>query len=533
MSEASQGRTPVAAEVTQSMEYASAIQQAASLCDAGRLAEAEQLCSSILLARRNDSYALHILGVCASRRGRFTEALDYLGRALDANVNFPEARLYQGNALAALNRFREAIDSYDRAIASRPGYAEAFCNRGNALQALRRYAEALADYDTAISINRAFAEAYCNRAAALHALNRHAEAIESCDTAISLRPDYAEAHCNRAYTLQALDRHQEAIESCDAAISLRPDYSNAKYVKACSLLCFGPSRAAWQFYEQRLGSRIYQRLQTFGLEALGETAPDGKKLLVQWEQRFGDVIQMLRYAPVLERTAGECWWQIHDPLRKLVARSFPDLQQVGVADCPPAVQYRVPFTSLPLALNTDGEEGIPKDVPYLVPDGSKVADWNRRIRPHTSGAPVVGLVWRANPEPQNRSVALEDMHPLFAIDRIKFATLQRDVTDAEAARLREHDHIIPVGDQLADFDETAALISAVDLVISVDTAVAHLAGALGKPTWVLLKSGADWRWLLEREDSPWYPTARLFRQQKLGDWVGSVERVASALAERF
>ena len=260
-----------------------------------------------------------------------------------------------------------------------PDYADAYCNRGNARQALGRHTAAIEDYDRAIALAPGLADAYANRGSALLALNKHLEAIENYSRAIAIRPDFAEAYSNRGYALQALERHHEAIADCDRAIAIKPGYAEAKWIKSHSLLCHGLSESAWQMCEQRLQTRKYGILRDYGLPLLGQKAPDGENLIVQWEQRFGDVIQMLRYVPLLEQLAGKCYWQIQKPLRELVTRSFPDIRQVEISECPGDVRYRVPFTSLPLVLRTFSEQAIPAQVPYLAADAQAASTWRRTV----------------------------------------------------------------------------------------------------------------------------------------------------------
>jgi len=514
------------------MPYVEAVQRALALFEAGRTDEAENLCRAILDSRPNDFNALHILGVCANTRRRYQDAVLLLGKALDANPASYEALVSRGNALQALERFEEAIASYDRALAVKPDYADAFCNRGNARQALGRHAAAIDDYDRAIALQPDLADAYANRGSALLALNRHQEAIENYGKAIAIRPDFAEAYANRGYALQALDRHQEAIADCDRATAIKPDYAEARWIKSHSLLSHGLAETGWQLCEQRLHTRKYGILRDYGLPLLGQAAPEGKNLIVQWEQRFGDVIQMLRYVPLLERIAGACYWQIQEPLRALVTRSFPGIRQVDISVCPSDARYRIPFTSLPLVLRTFSEQAIPAQVPYLVADPGAAAAWRRQLQTPRA-LPTIGIVWSGNPEPPNRSVPLECLVPILRMPGLRFVALQRDLRDADAKVLKQFPDLVALGDKLHSFDDNAAVIAAVDLVITIDTAIAHLAGALGKPTWLLLKFGADWRWMRGREDSPWYPTARLFRQPTLGAWENVVERVQAALTACF
>ena len=472
------------------------------------------------------------LGVALGVLGRHAEAIAALTLALSLNADLAEAYFGRARILQALNRNQEAIADYDRALAIRPAYAEAYCNRANARQATNHHLEALADYDQALAIDPLLAEAHANRGIALEALNRHEEAIESYDRACSIRPDYTEAHANRAHALQALGRLEEAIASCDRAISIDPTYAEARYGKAYCVLSSGPSEEGWLLYEERLRTKQYQDLPDPGLPLLGAGDPHGKRILVQWEQRFGDVIQMLRYAALLDAVADKSWWQIEPPLRELVARSFPGLRQIEVDARPPDAEYRVPFTSLPLAMRSFEEAAIPAGVPYLKVASEKLASWKDRLGSSPKG-PTVAILWRGNEHPPNRSVPIDTFLRLFDIGHLRFVVLQMDLTGQESMALKEHSNVVSPAEPLDSFDDTAAILAGADLVITIDSAVAHLAGALGMPTWILLKVGADWRWMLNRDDSPWYPTARLFRQEQLGEWGPVIARVQRDLTLHF
>lgn len=471
--------------------------KAVALHQAGQLDEAAAAYRSLLRKNPGNSDALHYLGLIAFRREDYREAIALIGSAIKINNQVPAFHCNLGNAYKGNGQLDSAIASYREAVRLDPEFQAAYSNLGNALLELERFDEATICYRKALA----------------------------------LRPDFAEAHYNLGNAFLGQYQLDDAVASYDKALAIRPDYAGAKYNKSNALLCGGVSRAAWQLYEYRLPSPGYAHLADCGLPLLGENAPEGKKILVQWEQRFGDMIQMMRYIPLLERAAGECWWQIAEPLRELVARSYPDRRIIGVTGCPPGLDYRVPFTSLPLALKTFAEEAIPKEVPYLVADPGKTAFWKQKLRANSS--PCIGLIWRGNPKPPGRSAAISHLIPLLDDHRMTFVTLQKELPEGELDLLGKYRNVISLDKELASFDDTASVIAALDLVITIDTAIAHLAGALGKPVWVLLKFGADWRWLRDREDSPWYPSARLFRQPVPGDWGDVIRRVRAGLESEY
>ncbi|MFH1603277.1 MAG: tetratricopeptide repeat protein, partial [Pseudomonadota bacterium] len=502
------------------------------------------------------------------------EAIAHYKRTLA--LRFDDANAYNnwGNSLQASSRHVEAIACYERALAVKPDHAQAHNNLGNSLSALNRYEEAIARYEEALALNPAWAEARNNLGYAMHAVNRFDEALALLGQALVLKPDYAEAHNNSGMVLHALNRHEDAIMRYDDALALRPDYAEAQWNKGLALLCLGRFRDGWQLYEKR-----WQRKQTAAIpdfnralwpgpgsgagetgrqpsgDRAGETfsiapkrraiagfkgflralvgrgnAAAGVNLLLQYEQGFGDAIQMLRYVALLEQNGVRCWIQAPPELAALAQRSFPRSQVVPIGQCPAEVQFRIPMLSLPLALETFSEAAIPRAVPYLAVDERKKLAWAARLtRPRER---TVGLVWRGRPahkNDRNRSVPLETLLPLLSRRDMRFVTLQKDLTQAEFGELAQHDNVTALDQELVSFDDTAAVVSVLDLVISVDSAPAHLSGALGKATWVLLPFSPDWRWLLARSDCPWYPSARLFRQSSIGDWAGVVDDVAGSL----
>jgi tetratricopeptide (TPR) repeat protein len=471
--------------------------KAVALHQAGRLDEAAAAYRSLLKANPADSDALHYLGLIAYRKENYREAISLIESAIAINGKVPAYHCNLGNAYRGNGQPDSAIASFREAVRLDPEFQAAYSNLGNVLLEQDRVEEASACYRKALA----------------------------------LRPDFAEAHYNLGNAFLGQYKLDEAIACYDKALALRPDYAAANYNKSNALLCGGVSQVAWQLYEYRLPSPAYAHLAECGLPLLGENDPSGKKILVQWEQRFGDMIQMMRYAPLLERIAGECRWQIAEPLRDLFARSYPGCRLAGVDECPPELDCCVPFTSLPLALKTFTEEAIPREAPYLLADPDRAAFWEQQLR--TGESPCIGLIWRGNPKPPGRSAAITHMIPLLDDRRMTYVTLQKELQESELDILGKYPNVIPLDGELATFDDAASVIAALDLVITIDTAVAHLAGALGKPVWMLLKHGADWRWLRDREDSPWYPSARLFRQSAPGGWDGVIRRVHAALEKEW
>jgi len=461
-------------------------------------------------------------GIALQALGRFDEAVESYETAIALKPDYAVAYHNHGNALRALTRYVEAIESFCNAILLKPDYGEAYNNRGITLKRLQLFEEALHDFETAIALLPGHAGLYNNRGNALQELKRLEDAIESYDTAIVVNPHYAQAYCNRGAALHELKRFDEAIESIDKALALKPGYLEATYERGVVHLLKGEFDIGWRAYEARTSTerRPYEKWKWNKPLWLGETDISGKTILVDREQGFGDVIQFCRYIRVLEDAGARVLFSPQKPLQTLMRglNAHPDI--IDLDKEIPHFDLHCPLMSLPFAFKTD-IGSIPGET-YITPDEERVAGWKHRLGRKTK--PRVGVVWRGNPVPdKHRSIEFELFRRLFN-PRFEFISLQKEVTDTERIGL-DRAGVLHTGDALADFSDTAALCVLVDLVISVDTSVAHLAGALGSPVWVLLTWVPDWRWLLDRDDSPWYPSMRLFRQKARGDWNGVLERL--------
>ena len=473
-------------------------------------------------------------GVALGALGRHAEAIESYGRALALQPRYAEAQQNRGVALAALGRHAEALASYDQAIALKPGYAAAHNNRGVALAALGRLPEAIAAYDRAAALRPGYAEALVNRAIALNDLDRPLEALASCEQAIALRPGHAEAHFNRGNALRELDRHADAILAFERALEIDPGHASAHWNLADCRLLLGDFAGGWREYEWRwrLPQRVQRRRDFVQPLWLGAQPLQGRTILLHAELGLGDTLQFCRYASRVAALGATVVLEVQAALVPLLA-SLAGVHQVVARGAPlPPFDYHCPLMSLPLAFRTDATS-IPASIPYLASDPARVAVWQRRLGP--AARPRLGVAWSGSQALANdkRSMALEQFLPLLS-GEVEWVSLQKEVRPADAALLPSRPGLRHFGDELRDFAETAALAQLMDLVVTVDTSVTHLAGALGKEVWLLLPFGShDWRWQLAREDSPWYPKARLFRQPAPGDWASLVARVAGELALRF
>jgi tetratricopeptide (TPR) repeat protein len=464
---------------------------------------------------------------------RFDDALASYDHALALRPDLAEAHANRGSALHALERFEEALASHDHALALRPDHAEAHYNRGNALHKLRRFEEALTSYEHTLALRPDYVEALANRGVTLHGLKRFEEALASYDRALAVRPDYAEAFVDQGDTLCELKRFEEALASYERALALRPDYVEAHCHEGMCRMLIGDFERGWQKLE--LGwVAVRQRpiMRNFSQPLwLGPNELKGKTVLIHAEQGFGDVIQFCRYVPRVAERGARVIFEVYETLRELMG-TLPGVAQF-VTSGEPLTDFDMhcPLLSLPLSLGNRSAT-ILSQTPYLQASARAVMDWNDQLGPRHR--PRIGLAWSGRPShnnDHNRSMKLSTLlSPLAGFDAT-YVSLQREVRVDDAPALQGCNDILHFGEELKTYADTAALIANLDLVIAVDTSVAHLAGALAKPVWILLPFIPDWRWLLDRDDSPWYPTARLFRQDETRGWDGVMARVHAALDE--
>jgi Tfp pilus assembly protein PilF len=472
--------------------------------------------------------------------GRPAEALASLDRAVALKPDAAEAHGARGNVLSDLARHPDALESYQRATALRPDYAEAFSNQTVPLRALGRPDEALAAADRAIAIRPSYAEAHLNRAGALYHLRRLEDALDASNRAVALKPDYPQAHDTRGVVLYELRRFDEAMAAYDLALALRPDFADAHHDQAMCRLMLGDFAAGWAQYEWRWRTELlgWDRPDPDGASLwLGETDPAGRTLLIRAEQGLGDTLQFCRYVPQAAARGAEVMLEVQPGLERLLSGLKGVARIVTRGEPLPPHDLQVPLLSLPLAVGA----GQPDGAPYLAAEPQAVAAWAARLR--DAEGLRVGLCWAGGVRPgqqvansidARRSLSLEAFSPLAGVEGVAFYSLQKGPPAKELAELQARGWAGPsIADltaELTDFADTAALVTNLDLVITCDTAIAHLAGALGKPVWILNRFDACWRWLDGRDDSPWYASARLFRQPRPGDWASVIEEVTGRLA---
>ena len=457
---------------------------------------------------------------------RFGEALTSYDTAIALNPDHAESHGNRGGVLHLLKRWDEALQSHDHAIRLRPEYAGAHFNRGVTLQELGRWDEALASYERAIRLNPEYAEAHGNRGNTLKELGRFDEALASYDRAVELKPDFAQAYSNRGNTLKALKRLNEALASHDRALRIEPDYAEGHWNRCLCHLLMGDFTHGWEGYEWRW--RLEQRQkwkrdfkQPFWL---GKESLSGRTILLHGEQGLGDTLQFCRYARLVNELGARVILEVQQSLVSLLARLDGVTHVVARGSALPEFDCHCPLLSLPLAFKTRLDT-IPAEHNYISADDEKVSEWRAKLGERIK--PRIGLVWSSS-TPSDKSIALADIARALP-DGFQYVSLQKEVRDVDAGVLASCPGMLHFAEQLNDFADTAALCALMDVVVSVDTSVAHLAGAMGKPLWILVTYVPDWRWLLDRNDSPWYPSARLFRQERTGDWAGVIDRVRTEL----
>ena len=471
-------------------------------------------------------------GLVLAQLKRWAAALTSYDRAVAIKPDFAQAHFNRGIVLKELGRWDEALAAYERAILLEPRFAEGYCNRGLVFAQLDRWEAALASYNEAVAIKPQFAEAHFNRGLVLSKLEQAEAALVSFDLAIALKADFAEAYYNRGLVLAHLMQVDAALASYERAIQIRPGYAEAHQNRSWMLLLSGDLARGWKEYEWRWkdadGADIKHRRDFRRPLWLGEPSVAGKTILLHAEQGFGDTLQFCRYAKLVAELGATVILEAPAPLAPLLECLQGVSTLIRQGGALPYFDYQCPLLSLPLAFNTT-LESIPVSAGYLSADSAKVGQWRSALG-RKSGVRV-GLAWSGSTlhkNDHNRSIPLAEIVKYLPAG-FEYVSLQKDLRDIDRQTLEANPNIANFADALIDFSDTAALCASLDILISVDTSVAHLGGALGKPIWILLPFHADWRWLTDREDSPWYPSAKLYRQTDISDWIGVLKRVHADL----
>jgi tetratricopeptide (TPR) repeat protein len=505
-----------------------------ALAECGKRPEAIGHLRAAAAATPGDAQASYNLGVALAEEGRKGEAAEQFQEAIRREPAYAVAHYALGNLRGGERRSEEAVACYREAVRLKPDYSEAHNNLGLALLDNGRAGEAAVILRQAVRLRPKAPEAHNNLGLALAALGRFQEAEAAYEEALRLNPRYAEAENNLASALKDQGRHEEALAAYDLALALDPRSASTRWNRSLLYLQLGDFARGWPEYEWRW-QRDKASPRRLPKPAWDGTPLEGRTILLYMEQGLGDMIQFLRYAPLVHERGGTVLVECPASLIPLFS-TCPGIDRlVDEGDELPPFDVYAPLLSLPHLLGTTLET-IPADVPYLAPDPARVASWG----PVLDGIPgyKVGIAWQGNPRhpwDRHRSIPLAAFAPLARVPGVTLVSLQKGPGAEQARAVRRQ---VPVAelpgevDAGAAFADTAAILRHLDLVITADTAVAHLAGAVGVPVWVALSAITDWRWLIGRKDSPWYPTMRLVRQERLGDWSGVFRRMAAALRTR-
>jgi len=501
--------------------------------DQGDFGKAESLYAAVLDDDPRYVDALHLRGMLKYQLGQTDAALAFIRAAVHIDHHRVDALCDLGLVLYAAGRTSEALASYDAAHELKPDDPTALNGRGVALLQLGRCAEALLSFERATALDPTNVDVLGNRGNTLLKLNRPDEAIASYDAGLQIAPTHARLLTNRAVALRRLDRPREALLSLSRAVVSAPQFAEARFVESLVKLTLGDFRTGWKGYESRWETGAFaphRRHFTVPLW-LGGRPLAGKTILLHAEQGYGDTIQFARYAPLVAALGAHVVLEAQPELARLLSPMHGIGTVVAQGQSLPAFDLHCPLMSLPLAMGTELAT-VPANIPYLSASHQDVAAWRDHL---PGGRPRIGLVWagdRAHKNDLNRSIRLYLLRPLVELPQCQFVSLQQETCAEDTQWMRHHPRLFRAG-PFRDFAETAAVISQLDAVISVDTAVAHLAGAMGKPLHLLLPFAADSRWLRERPDSPWYPTARLIRQQRFNDWGAAIDLLRQELVGMF
>jgi tetratricopeptide (TPR) repeat protein len=481
-------------------------------------------------ARRADPEALVREALAHQQSGRFDAAERLFYRALALLPASAAIQLHLGNLYSHLGRHNAALGCCKEAVSLAPNSAQAYNNLGTALRGVGQEDAAIAAFRAAIGLDPDLAEAHHNLGIALQRAGEAREAAACYRAGLRLRPEFAPSQLNLGLVLQEEGDVEGAIAAYRSAIGIDPGLVEAHVNLGLQLLLAGRYSEGWAEYEWRLRYDEYGAAGRGAQRWQGEEL-QGRKIVLDAEQGFGDALQFLRYAQHVAARGGAVTVRCAPRLLQLF-RSAPGVQEATSREAPMPQGLYCPLPSLPLLFGTTVET-VPAPIPYLRAEAGQAAHWKARLEDGTT-ALRVGLVW-ASQSRQNtaaaRSLSLAALAPLAEIPGLRFYSLQRDAAAREAAQPPAGMSLVDLASELGDFSDDAAVLENLDLLISVDTAIVHLAGAMGRPVWILLKHVPDWRWLLGRDDSPWYPSMRLFRQQRSNDWSAPIESAAQALRQ--
>jgi tetratricopeptide (TPR) repeat protein len=504
------------------------------VCEAGRrLAEAAACFRQGLEIEPRDPEGHFHLGSALSQQGQYAEAEAAYRRCLQLKPDHLAALVNLGFVLGEQDRLDDARDCYERAVRLRPDVAEAHHNLGNVLRDQGQLDRAVASYDQALRLRPEYGKAYINRGIALVSRGDIDGALRSLERGVALKPDLADSHSSLGAALCCQRRFDEALACYERALALNPDYAEAQWNRALIWLLRGDYERGWPAYEWRWRCKRTTPLPPLPRPRWDGTPLDGRTILLYGEQGLGDTLQFIRYAPLVKARSGRVVVQCQNALLSLLSRSPGIDGLAGWGAPPPPHDVWLPLMSLPALFHTTVET-IPAEIPYVFPDPALIAHWRRELAPVRGFR--IGIAWQGSPRhpwDRHRSVPLEQFEPLARVAGARLISLQKGPGSEQLRALGGRFPVLSLGELFNEgsgpFLDSAAVLANLDLVVSVDSAPAHLAGAMGVPAWVPLPYAPDWRWLLGRADSVWYRTLRLFRQERFGDWAGVFRQMAQAL----
>lgn len=531
------------------------------------LENAELLLNQALKIEPNNPEVLRFLGIVATERKEFSAALKFLKRslriypknfytlnnlgnlyldlldyssslsafnqALQINPSFDEAWLNKGTVLHELKNYQEAISHFEKALNLNPQYVEALCNKGNSLHALKLFEDAIEVYKHALELSPDYSKIWFNIANSMCELNRHNESLMYYDKALQLNPFDAHFLSNKGNALYELSRLDEAIDHYDRALLLDSNYCEAQFNKGLALLLKGDFENGLPLYENRWKSPTVPRSPKKNSSKapvwLGVESLEGKSILLYGEQGLGDFIHFCRYAKLVKQLGAKVILEVPKELDELMRNLNGASQLIVKGQKYPSHDFKCPLMSLPLAFNTNSKN-IPTDTPYLIADQEKITSWKLKLGEQKKKR--IGLVWSSASnfkDDSKRSLQLKEFIKALPLEKFEYICLQKHLNDCDKSLFNSFGHIKFFGNELNNFADTAALIENIDLVISTCTSIPHLSGSLGKETWLLLSKVPDWRWHLDINRSPWYPSHRLFRQSIFYDWNNVLSQIHSEL----
>ena len=472
--------------------------------------------------------ALLNIGAALVKIGELDEAISSFQKVLNSQPDHAEALFSLGIAFAEKDELEEAINYYTKAIRNKPKYPAALNNMGNALLKLQRPDEAVTVLKRALEMKPSYVEAHNNLGNALKEQNRPEEAIASYCRAICLKPDFAESHCNLGVLFKEIGKLNKAMICFSKALQARPDYAEAEYNLGLAFLLKGNFEKGWKGYASRWKCHPFKKSRRpYDVPFWEGQNIKNKTLFIYPEQGLGDFIQFVRYIPIISKLGGHIITEVPQSLYELISNTFCNFQIIGPEEIPCHFDLQSTVLELPIMLGTN-KHSIPAPDAYLNPPEKLIQKWSKRLNSYSGFK--AGLVWAGDPKhknDKNRSIDPVLLAPLMKLNNIKIFSLQVGHT-GEATRVLGKE-IIDLAPELTSFNETAAAMKNLDVIISVDSSPAHLAGALGCCVWTLLPFMPCWRWMLDSDKTPWYPSMRLFRQTTVNDWSVVIDEVSNAL----